>query len=220
MAIVRPEYGPTLGELAAPRWRALSRGARLALAAVAAVVVVAIAALALGGGNGGLQDFVRSKPFPFSFGHAAALHVVAPHPGEVARLETSTDRPDHQLFIVRGLTLPPYRGDVSAALLAATSPMLQDMRAQDPNFVYRGEGRVRVNNLPGYQLVFTTKRNGTTVYGKRVLLVGTDPGARKGVDLVLLADRSPAVPNVASVGNNGLLKAPLRSFRLSTDRTA
>jgi hypothetical protein len=155
-----------------------------------------------------------------SLGYSAALHEVPPHPGEVVRLETSPQRPDHQAFVVRALRLAPYRGDVSAALMTASSTMVHDMREADPQFVYRGEGRVRINKLPGYQISFTTRQDGHTVYGRRVLLVGADPGAREGADITMLAERSAAVGNVAAVGSNGLLKAPYRSFRLSTDRGA
>jgi hypothetical protein len=219
MAIVRPEYGPTLGELVVPRWRALGRAGKAA-AALAALVVVAAVVVAVRGSGDDLEDLIRSKPFAMSLGYNPALHEVAPHPGEVVRLETSPQRPDHQVFVVRALRLAPYRGDVSAALMTASSTMVHHMHEADPAFLYRGEGRVRINKLPGYQISFTTKQDGHTVYGKRVLLVKDDPGAREGADITMLAERSAAVGNVDAVGANGLLKAPYRSFRLSTDRTA
>jgi hypothetical protein len=37
-------------------------------------------------------------------------------------------------------------------------------------------------------------------------------------DIDLRAARSPAIPNVDAIGNNGVLKTPLRSFRFGTAR--
>jgi hypothetical protein len=91
-----------------------------------------------------------------------------------------------------------------------------------PDFRYRGDGKARINDLPGHLLVFQFRRDGATVYGKRFLLVPlVEPGApapRRGVAVTLLAERSPAVPNADAVGENSALKAPLRSFRFGTER--
>jgi hypothetical protein len=143
---------------------------------------------------------------------------VAAHPGELLRLESDASRPDRQSYVVRELHMPPYQGDVSSGFLIASARMAEQMAAADPNFVYRGEGRARINDLPGYQLLFNTKRGGKTVFGRRVLLVPDEPGARDGADLLLMAGYSKAIPNVDAVGNNGLLKTPLRSFRFGTER--
>jgi hypothetical protein len=52
-----------------------------------------------------------------------------------------------------------------------------------------------------------------------VLLVAKpDPPPREGVDLTILAARSPSVPNLDSVGATGALKTAYRSFRFGTDR--
>ena len=47
MPVVRPEFGPTLPELLAPRVRALPRAGRVVLAIVAVVIVVAAAMFVL-----------------------------------------------------------------------------------------------------------------------------------------------------------------------------
>lgn len=213
---VRSEYGPTLVELAAPRWRTLPRGARIAAAALAAVVLAGAVAVVAGGGSGRTAIVVR-RPFAFNLAVVGGLHRVTPQAGEALRLVSGADRPDEQSYVVRPLHLPPYHGDVSAGFLIATARMADDMARADPAFTYRGEGRIRVNDLPGYQILYTTHRNGVTAYGRRVLLVPDQPGARDGADLTLVADRSTAVPNITAVGNNGLLKTPLRSFRFGTE---
>lgn len=218
MAAVRPEYGPSLVTLAGPRWRALARGPRIALSAVAALIVIALAVVAVRGSEDGRTAIVIREPFAFNLLADPGLHRVAPRPGEALRLQSGRERADLQTFTVRPLHLPPYHGDSSAGFLVATANTAEDMRRADPSFVYRGEGRVRVNGLPGYQLLFVTRRAGRTVYGRRVLLVPDDPGARDGADILMLADRSTGVPNVDTIGNNGLLKTPLRSFRFGTER--
>jgi hypothetical protein len=218
MASVRPEFGPTLGELLAPRWRALARWQRTALTAAGAVIVLLAAIVVVRGSEDNLKTIVVHDPIAFNLVRTAGIERVTPHSGEILRLETAPGRPDEQSFTVRTLRLPPYHGDVSAGFLIASARMAAQMAAADPSFVYRGEGRTRVNQLPGYQLLFATKRDGKTVFGRRVLLVPDDPGARDGVDILLLSPFSLAIPNVDAVGNNGVLKTPLRSLRFGTER--
>ncbi len=158
------------------------------------------------------------EPITFNLIHTSGLARVAPHAGEILRLQSAAGRADQESFVVQPLRLAPYRGDVSAGFLVASAGMIEQLRSQDPSFVYRGEGRTRVNRLPGYQILFATKRDGKTVLGRRVMLVPDEPGAREGVDILLRSDISAAVPNVDAVGNNGLLKTPLRSFRFGTER--
>ena len=92
------------------------------------------------------------------------------------------------------------------------------MRAADPQFILRSEGRARVNSQPGYQIQFQTKQGGRTAYGRRTLLFKDEPGEREGADITMIAVRSPAMPNVDEVGSNGPTKLPYRSFRLGTER--
>ncbi len=218
MATVRPEYGPTLGELLAPRWRRLKTWQQRVLA-VAGALVVLLAGLAVLRGEGDDRTaVVVREPFAFNLVYPAGLERVDPHRGEILRLQSEASRPDQQSMAVRALHMPPYRGDVSSGFLVATARMAEQMAAGDPNFVYRGEGRARINDLPGYQLLFATRRDGKAVLGRRVLLVPDEPGARDGADILLLSDFSKVIPNVDAVGNNGLLKTPLRSFRFGTER--
>ena len=54
------------------------------------------------------------------------------------------------------------------------------MSAQYPGFLWRGDGRVNINQQPGYQIVFQARIGGHTTYGKRVLLVaGTRSAAAR-----------------------------------------
>ena len=104
-------------------------------------------------------------------------------------------------------------------LLPIYSTGLADaMAPRYPGFAVRYEGRTRVNDTPGYELVFQYRRDGRIAYGRRVLLFPEQPGVRDGADVLLLEDRSQAVPRADAIGRNGALKTPLRSFRFGTDR--
>jgi hypothetical protein len=216
MSVVRPEFGPTLPELLAPRVRALPRAGRLALAALAAGVVVVVAWLVLIGPGGSKGVLVR-KPVTFNTIYTDAMTRVPPRPGEVLRLTTPSGPPES--MAVRILRLPPYRGDVSATMTLLAAGMIDRMRAVYPGFVYRSDGRANVNKQPGYQILFQARIGGRTIYGRRVLLVGApDPPPRLALDITLLAARSPSVPKADAIGANGPLKTPFRSLRFGTDR--
>jgi len=118
------------------------------------------------------------------------------------------------------LNLPAYRGDVSAQLTFMSAALIDRMRATIPGFVWRGDGRVNVNQQPGYQIVYQALIGGRTTYGKRVLLVvaGYDPPPRQGLDITMQATRSGAVPSADTVGLNGGLKTSFRSLRFGTER--
>src|SRR5207302_397543 len=89
-AVIRPlpikrEYGPTLGQLLSPRWRAASRTTRaLATAAVAGFVVLAVA-LALTLEN---AHYSRDGEVPFSFSYRG-LYRAHPDAGGYVKVERS-----------------------------------------------------------------------------------------------------------------------------------
>ncbi len=214
MASVRPEYGPTLAELSGSRWP-LIRNVALGVA----VLLVAFAVIR-GEDGKGKHTLVQRKAPAFNIAYLDGIRPVDPQSGELLRLQSTKVTPERPLmtYAVRPFTMPTYAGDASAGFLKATAPMIREMSREIPGFIYRGEGRARINDLPGYQILFTFKRDGRTVNGKRVLLVPDEPGARDGAMITMTAGYSNAVPNVDAVGNNGLLKTPLRSFRFGTER--
>jgi hypothetical protein len=218
MSVVRPEFGPTLPDLLGPRVRALPRVAQLALALAAAAVVAVVAWLTLVRPGQGLESVVVRGPVTFNLVYSAdGLQRTPPPAGELLRLRTRSGPPSS--MTVRALRLPPYRGDVTAALTLLSAGMIDRMRDQYPGFVYRSEGRANVNDQPGYQIVFQTRIAGHTTYGKRVLLVpAPDPPPRVAADITLLSQRSVAVPKADAVGANGVLKTPLRSLTFGTSQ--
>jgi hypothetical protein len=217
MSVVRPEFGPTLPELLGPRVRALPRPLVWALAALAAAAVAALA-WAVVRPAPGRETLVVHRPVAFNILAPTGLRRVAPRAGEVLRLETPAGAADPQTYAVRPLRLPAYRGDVSATLTLLSVALVDEMQRTIPGFVWRGDGKARINDSPGYQIVYQARDGARTFYGRRVLLMPGTPAPREGVDLDLRSARSPAVPTVDAVGANGLLKLPLRSFRFGTER--
>jgi hypothetical protein len=216
MSVVREEFGPTLPELVGRRLGVRPRNVWLALAAIGGVAAVVVAWLALRPDPNQSTVVIR-EPVTYNLIYPDALRRLPPRSGETLRLESRSGPP--QSFVVHPLRLQPYKGDVSAAMTFLSSTLIPQMREQYTDFVWRGDGRVNINKQPGYQIIFQAHVDGHTTYGRRVLLVAKpDPPPREGVDLTILAARSPSVPNLDSVGATGALKTAYRSFRFGTDR--
>lgn len=220
MSVVRPEFGPTLAELAGPRVQALPPLVRKGLQALAGAVVVLAAALLIHGSSGGLHDILVRKPIAFTLAHRSALHRVAPHDNEVLRLESAAPGPA-QTFAVQTLDLGSYEGDVTARLMSIATDRLALLRKVDPRLLYRGEGKGRINFFPAYQLAFQSRAGGHLEFGRVFFIANAtddNPHPRDGVIVTMLAQHSKTIPNVAAVGTAGALKVPLRSFRFGTER--
>jgi hypothetical protein len=217
MSVVREEFGPTLPELLAGRLRVPARTIWRVVAAIGVLAVLVVIWLAFVRGTPGQAGIVVRQPVAYNLIYTDALHKVSPRAGESLRLQTSAGPP--QSFAVRTLRLAPYKGDVSAALTLLSARLIDEMRAQYPGFLWRGDGRVNINQQPGYQIVFQARIGGHTTYGKRVLLVAEpDPPPRTGLDITMLSERSVAIPRADVVAANGALKTPFRSLRFGTDR--
>ena len=215
MSVVRSEFGPTLPELLGPRVRALPRAAQVVLAALAALAVVAAAAILLRGKSDTRPNAVVRAPVAFNLLYPKPLERVKPRGREVLRLQTPPGTPAPQSFTVTPLRLAPYRGDVGALLTIMSATIIARMSRTVPGFVWRADGRVNYNRQPGYEILFQAKIGGKTAYGRRTLLVpGGDAPPHTGVDITMMATRSPAIPRVDAVASvNGPLKTVVRSFR-------
>jgi hypothetical protein len=217
-SLVRPEFGPTLPELAGPhlgrwpRWATITAVVFLVLAVVAAILIAR-------SGAEPVDTIVVRSPLAFNVLYQAdQLDRIAPGVGEELRLRSPRTDPAPTLVAVRPVRLPAYRGDAAGTLPVFASGLIARMQRADPNFILRSEGRTRVNGQPGYQIEFQTVQNGHTVYGRRTLLFEDKPGVRDGADITLLATSSPTIPNVDAVGSYGPTKLVYRSFRLGTER--
>jgi len=222
MSVVRPEFGPTLPELLAPRVRALPRAAQVALAVLAALVVAggAYAVVHQRESDARPQAVVRS-PIAYNLLYAPPLQRVAPRGRETLRLQTPSGTAAPQRFTVTPYKLPPYKGDATGILTLQSANMITQMRRTIPGFVWRGDGRVNYNRQPGYEILYQAKIDGRTTYGRRtILLPGGDTPPREGVDIWMVAARSASTPRVDAVGatNGSALKTAIRSIRFGTER--
>jgi hypothetical protein len=216
---IKAEYGPTLGRLLSPRWRAAHPRARGAAIVSAGVLLALVLAAVLGLLNG---TFSHSGPVPFSF-HYRDLHRVAPDPGGYVKLERrSPSGRLKDLFAVEPLHLPSYSGDSAAELGLYATGYLHGLSRRYAHFALRGEGTPQGegttanSSLPTYDLFYTAVVEGRRMYGRDVLLVPERSGAREGVIIVMLS--SPAansrVTSPLEVASTGVLARPLKTFTL------
>jgi hypothetical protein len=214
MSAVKPQYGPTLVQMLAPRSLAV-RAAAVALAALLVAAVVVIVAATRSD-----DTFVlERRPVTFNLVHGPELHRVA-LPGSLVALEHDRAGLFLDSYVIRPLTLPPYRGAAGGMLPIYANGYLERLRHRYRGFEFVGEGRSRINNGIGYQVTFRARRGGRTLYGRHVLLVEEVPdGRRRGVVIELESTAAAGTPNAEEIGNHGALKTALRSFRFGEDRT-
>jgi hypothetical protein len=205
---LKPEYGPTLGELLAPRWHAASRLVR------AIVVAAGVGLLALALGTALTLEsahYAHGGPAPFSFSYRG-LYRTAPAAGEYVQVQRVAHGRLEDSFAVGPLRLPRYTTSLSAELPLYAASYIAGLRHRYAGFVLRGEGKTRVNTVPAYAVAYTAQIAGRTVYGRDVLLLPEQPGARAGVHIAMLSVPRPQVTSPLLVGTAGVLELPLETF--------
>jgi hypothetical protein len=210
---IKSEYGPTLGQLLAPRWHAASRARRALLSAAGVLLAVGVLALVLTLLN---PVYRHGGPVPFSFAYRG-LYRVAPEAGGYVRVQKRS--PSGRLeysFAVDPLRLPAYHGALSGELPVYASVYVGALRRRDPGVVLQGEGKTRVNSVPAYDVLYTTTVEGRQMYGRDVLLLPQRKGVRDGVVIVMLtaSGLSKQVEGPIEVGTTGVLFGPLRGFNI------
>jgi hypothetical protein len=213
MAAVRmkPEYGPTLGQLLAPRWRSASRLARAAVAVAGMALVAVVIGIALTLTN---ATYSHGGPVPFSFSYSG-LYRVAPDPGGYVKVRKRGSEGELQYsFAVDPLTLPPYSGELSAELPMYAAGYIALLRRRYEDFQLRGEGKTQVNSVSGYHVLYTALVEGRPMYGRDILLLPETAGAREGVVIAMLTapGLNKQIEGPLEVASRGGLMAPLRSF--------
>ncbi len=209
---MKPEYGPTLGRLLAPRWRAASRLARAAAIMAGVAVLAALVAAALTLEN---ASYSRGGRVPFSFSYRD-LYRTAPDPGGYVRVVSRW--PDGELkysFAVDPLLLPAYSGELTAEMPLFATGFIHSFARGYRDFELRGEGKTKISNtLTGYGVLFTTQVEGQTMYGRAVLLLPPRARAREGVVAVMLtaSNASTQIVSPVEVGTTGVLLKPMKSF--------
>jgi hypothetical protein len=211
---VKPEYGPTLGRLLAPRWRRASvlvrRGATTLAILLAGAVVIAVRTLEN-------AHYSRATPVPFSLSYRD-LWRAAPEPGGYMRIvRRHSDGRLADSLAAGPLELPPYSGELAGALPLDATVYLHRLRARFRGFVLRGEGKTKVNGMiSAYDIFFTANVENREMYGRDVLVLPERSGAREGVELLLLTTpgRSSGNNEPEKVGTAGVLFRPLKSLRI------
>jgi hypothetical protein len=207
---LKPQYGPTLGRLLEPSWRAarpLTR--RLVLAAAFALLVLLIAGvlslLDVGYSHGGAV--------PFSFRYRG-LYRTAAGPGEYVKVARSAHGQLQDSFAVAPLRLAPYSGSVTGALPLQAAGYVRSLERRFAGFRLRGEGKTRITStLAGYDVRYSAILDGRRMSGRDVILLGsgpTPPHVRDGVVLEMLTAERTSVAK--PVGAQGLLEKPLKTF--------
>jgi hypothetical protein len=209
---MKPEYGPALGRLLAPRWHAASRLARAAVMGAGVALVALLAALGLTLAN---ATYSHGAPVPFSFSYRD-LYRVAPDAGGYVRVQSRW--PDGALkysYAVDPLRLPRYTGSLSGELPIYTAGYIRTLSARYSDFAFSGEGKTRISNsVTGYQIAYSAHVEGREMYVREVLLLPERTGVREGVDVVMLTSpgASAQVTSPLEVGATGVLLRPLKTF--------
>jgi hypothetical protein len=210
---IKPEYGPTLGRLLSPRWRAASPLTR----GVVRACIVGFVALAIGAVLT-LENahYSQGGAVPLSFAYRG-LDRMHPLPGELVRLErhTAAGRLEDS-FALEQLDLPAYTGELSGELPVYAAGYIRELRAQYKDFALQAEGKTRVNTVPAYQVIYTAQVDGQTMWGRNVLLLAEKPGIRRGVKIVMLTTptANKEVKTPQEVAANGVLLRPLKTLTL------
>ncbi len=214
MTAVKPQYGPTLVQMLAPRPLVV----RLAAGALAALLAAAVVVIAL---RSRADETVVLERTPIAFNLAYGPQFErSTRPGTLLALDHSRAGLFLDSYVLRPLVLPAYRGAAGGTLPVYANGYIERLRRRYDGFEFVGEGRSRVNNGIGYQVTFRARaRGGRTLYGRHLLLVEEKPdGLRRGVTVELTSTAAAGTPNATEIGNHGALKEPLRSFRFGTDR--
>jgi energy-converting hydrogenase Eha subunit A len=220
---LKSEFHPTLGELLAPRWRRASLVARTLWVAAAALIVAVIAGAALTLAS---PTVTHGGPVPFSFRYAG-LYRTGPAPGGYARVQRVVDGRLEDSFAVGPLLLPAYHGALGAALAMYASGYTKHLAAGEgeahipgqSGFVLRGQGSTQIDAVSSYatyNVFYTTTAGGREMYGRNVLLLPDQPGARRGVEITMLtaAAGNRQVTSPLDVGVKGMLEEPVGTFTL------
>jgi hypothetical protein len=209
---MKPEYGPTLGRLLAPRWNVASRLVR------AGVIAAGVALLAVLIGAGLTLEnahYSHGGPVPFSFAYRD-LYRVAPEPGGYVRVQSRW--PNGELkysYAVDPLRLPRYSGELTAEIPLFATGYVKTLSGRYSDFALIGEGKSKINNtLTGYQVAYSAVLDGEQMYGRDILMVPAGSGVRDGVVIRILAAKNAnvQVTSPLEVAQTGILLRPLKTF--------
>jgi hypothetical protein len=204
---LKPQYGPTLGTMLAPRWHAARPAWRAAVVAagVAGVVLVGYVALNLLDAS-----YSRGGAVPFSFKYKG-LYRTAPDPGGYVKVTREAGGLLEDSYAVAPIRLDAYAGKASGALPLAAAGYARTLARRFDDFRFEGEGKTRISStLGGYEVLYSASIRGRPVHGRDVMLLPERAGAREGVVVEMLTDEPVTVSE--PVASSGVLEVPLKSF--------
>lgn len=205
---LKPQYGPTLGRLLEPRWRAAAPAVR----AIVIATGVALLALAVGGALTLLDaSYSHGGRVPFSFMYKG-LYRTAPDPGGYVKVARSSGGGVRDSFAVAPITLAPYTGSVTGELPLFAAAYTRALSRRFRDFELKGEGKTRITStLAGYDVRYRARIDGHVMYGRDVMLMPSGHQVREGVVLEMLTHEHASVAR--PVANSGALEKPLKSFK-------
>lgn len=204
---LKPQYGPTLGTLLAPRWHAARPVWRALALASGAAVLALVGYVALN-----LLDasYSHGAPVPFSFKYKG-LYKTTPNPGGYVKVTRQSGGRLEDSYAVAPLRLEAYRGNVSGALPVAAAAYVQALAHRFVNFRFEGEGKTRISStLGGYEVLYSASITGRTMHGRDVMLLPPRSGGGEGVVVEMLSNEPVTVSE--PVASSGVLEVPLKSF--------
>lgn len=215
-ALVKPEFGPSLPELAGPRLRALPRWTLWVAGAASALLVVLFVAgwLVL---RTPTRTIEVKSPVAFSVTYPSDSLKRLPAQGtEVVRLVTAPGAANPASLDISRVALP--KGQREGSFPLVSSALVEQMRRDNPSFILRGEQPVNINGQAGYQIYYQTIRGGKTWYGRRFLLFSDNLNDNVGVDVNAQAERNTTggPTTVWEVAQADPLLGTLRSVTLAS----
>jgi len=204
---LKSQYGPTLGGLLAPRWRAASRRTRSIVVAIGVALLAAIIGMVLT-----LLDaeYSRGGRVPFSFNYRG-LYRTAPEPGGYVRVARNSQGRLQASYEVAPLHLASYSGSVTGELPLFASGYERTLARRFPGVRFEGEGKTRISStLAGYQILYRAQIVGRTMYGRDVMLLPSSAKARDGAVIEMLSSEPASVSK--PVASSGVLERPLKTF--------
>jgi len=206
---LKPQYGPTLGRLLEPRWRAarpLTRAVVIVAGAVLAALVIAAVLSLLD------ASYSHGGKVPFSFRYRG-LYRTAPEPGQLVKVERSSHGELADSFAVAPLRVPAYSGSVTGALPLRAAAYIRTLQRRFAGFRLQGEGKTRITStLAGYDVRYSALVGGRRLYGRDVILMPGGRRVREGVVLEMLTGERATVAK--PVATQGVLEKPLKTFSL------
>jgi hypothetical protein len=204
---LKSQYGPTLGRLLEPRWRAFAPAVR----AVVIASGVALLALAVGAALTLLDaSYSHGGKAPFSFKYKN-LYRTTPDPGGYVKMVRTSGGRLLDSFAVTRIVLAPYTGSATGELPLFAAAYTRTLSKRFPDFELKGEGKTRITStLAGYDVRYSALVDGHIMYGRDVMLLPTGHHVREGVVLEMLTAEHASVAR--PVANSGVLEKPLKTF--------